>query len=82
MPKPMPTKDDLAAAGARYRAAVLELRQAWGELAAIERVTFPATGGRFGAPPDVVSLRHPEFADDMHGSFADDMHAVLQRNGW
>lgn len=63
-------------AGARYKAAVLELRAAYGLLGALDR-KVDAQG--FGIPVDVVSLRHRRYAPDISGSFADDVAAALAR---
>ena len=70
-----------ATAGARYAAAVVELRAAFGDLGAIERLleSHLGTTPSFGPPPDVIPLRHPVYAPNVTGSFADDIrvaHAI------
>jgi hypothetical protein len=65
-----------AAAGARYRAAVIELREAFTELAAWDQLLRAPS---FGPAPEVVPLRHPEFADDIVGSFTDGIRATVER---
>ncbi|MCK1641944.1 hypothetical protein IVA95_31450 [Bradyrhizobium sp. 157] len=67
-------KEKHDAAGARYAAAVAELRAAYGELAALHR---KASMPGFGYPPEIVPLRHTRFAPDVSGSFADDVRAAL-----
>ena len=65
-----------ATAGARYVAAVAELRAAFGDLGAIERLLEPKVGTTptFGGPrPDPIPLRHPVYAPNIGGSFQDDV---------
>lgn len=63
------------AAGERWAAAVVELRSAFVDLAALDRLLQAPS---FGPPPDVVPLRHPTFAPDVSGSFADDVAAAIE----
>jgi hypothetical protein len=69
-----------AEAGARFASAVIELRAAYGDLAAIEkllnspRVAY-GTVPTFGEPPAIVPLRHPTYSNPI-GSFADDLNAA------
>jgi hypothetical protein len=79
-----------ATAGARYVAAVTELRAAFGDLSAIEKILcgpgktpVPTFGGD---QPDPIPLRHPTYlTGDSHtanaaavsGSFADDTSAAF-----
>lgn len=71
-----------ATAGARYLAAVVELRAAFGDLAAIERLLMNArvaygTVATFGGPqPDPIPLRHPQYLPNLGGSFEDDVRAA------
>jgi hypothetical protein len=67
-------------AGARYRAAVLELRAAFGDLAAVEKLLAQSHHAppTFGPPPDLISLRHPTYAADISGSFSDDIAAAFR----
>lgn len=66
-------------AGARYVAAIAELRASYGDLAAIEkllvtnRVAYTANLQTFGERPDVITLRHPTYAPNVGGSFEDDV---------
>ncbi len=62
------------AAGDRYRAAVVELRAAYTDLSALDRL-LNAPG--FGPPPDPIPLRHSTFAPDVSGSFVDDVPAAI-----
>jgi hypothetical protein len=69
-----------ATAGARYSAAVAELRAAFGDLAAIERLIESKLGqiGTFGGPrPDPIPLRHPVYAPNVSGGFEDDVRTAL-----
>jgi hypothetical protein len=69
-----------ATAGARYVAAVAELRAAFGDLGAIERLLESKVGtiGTFGGPrPDVIPLRHPVYAPNVSGGFEDDVRAAF-----
>jgi hypothetical protein len=70
-----------ATAGARYAAAVTELRAAFADLAAIDRLlsnqrvaygTLPT----FGQHPDPISFRHPVYAPNVGGTFEDDVRAA------
>jgi hypothetical protein len=63
-----------ATAGARYVAAVIELRAAFTDLSAIDRL---CNAPSFGPPPDVIPLRHPTYAPDVGGSFTDDIAAAV-----
>lgn len=56
------------AAGERYAAALVALRDAYTELAALDQVCRAPT---FGPPPNPIELRHPTFAPDFGGSFTD-----------
>jgi hypothetical protein len=56
------------AAGKRYAAAVSELRAAFVNLSAVDRLLSAPS---FGPPPDIVPLRHPSYAPDVSGSFTD-----------
>jgi hypothetical protein len=69
-------KDKHDAAGAKYAAAVSELRAAFGDLAALDRW---AGAPSFGVLPEIVPLRHPRYAPDVAGSFADDVQAASAR---
>jgi hypothetical protein len=65
-------------AGARYVAAVTELRAAFGDLGAIERLLENAKAGypvpTFGGPrPNPIPLRHPKYLPKLGGSFQDDV---------
>jgi len=62
------------AAGDRYAAAVVELRAAFTDLSALDRLCRAPS---FGPPPEVVPLRHPTFAPDVSGSFVDDIPAAI-----
>ncbi len=62
------------AAGDRYAAAVVELRAAFTDLSALDRLLGAPS---FGIPPSVIELRHPEFAPNVSGSFADDVPAAI-----
>ena len=62
-------------AGARYVAAVTELRAAFGDLAAIERLLSVATFG--GPQPDPIPLRHPTYLPNLGGTFEDDICAAF-----
>jgi hypothetical protein len=64
-------------AGDRYRAAVQELRAAFGELSVLDQLCRAPSFG--GPPPEVVPLRHPTFAPDVSGFFTDDVHAARAR---
>ncbi|WP_128925597.1 hypothetical protein [Bradyrhizobium guangxiense] len=67
------------AAGERYRAAVLELRAAYGELGAFDR---RASAPGFGVPPEIVPLRHSVFAPNVAGSFAEDVRGAFEARPW
>jgi hypothetical protein len=56
------------AAGDRYKAALAELRAAFVDLSALDRLCQAPS---FGPPPDIVPLRHPTFAANISGSFTD-----------
>jgi hypothetical protein len=56
------------AAGDRYAAAVAELRAAFTDLSALDRLLQAPS---FGPPPEIVPLRHPTFCPNVSGSFAD-----------
>ena len=62
------------AAGDRWAAAVVELRAAFVDLAALDRLCQAPS---FGPPPEVVPLRHPTFAPNISGSFVDDIPAAI-----
>ena len=69
-----------ATAGARYTAAVAELRAAFGDLAAIERLLESKMGSiaTFGGPrPDVIPLRHPVYAPNVGGSLEEDVRTAF-----
>ena len=73
----------LPAARTRYAAAVIELRAAFGDLAAIDRllesprVAYAQVMPSFGGPrPDPIELRHPIAAPNIGGSFEDDIRAA------
>jgi hypothetical protein len=53
----------------RYRAAIAELRDAFVDLSALDRLTNAPSFG--GPPPNVIELRHPTYAPDVSGSFVD-----------
>jgi hypothetical protein len=83
----MSTTDELAnvhlpAARTRYAEAIAELRAAFGDLAAIERLLMNdgvgyGTVATFGGPrPDPIPLRHPIAAPDVGGSFEDDVRSA------
>jgi hypothetical protein len=68
-----------ATAGARYVAALAELRAAFGDLGVIERLLESKVGttATFGGPrPDPLPLRHPIYAPNVGGSFEDDLRAA------
>jgi hypothetical protein len=69
-------QDQHDAAGARYLAAVTELRAAYGALAAFDR---KAGAQGFGIPPEIVPIRHSVYAPDVAGSFADDVRAAFEK---
>ena len=62
------------AAGDRYAAAVVELRAAFTDLAALDRLLSTPS---FGPPPEIVPFRHPTFAPNVSGSFVDDIPAAI-----
>jgi len=65
----MPTLvDKRNAAGERYSAAVKELRAAFVDLSALDRLCQAPS---FGPPPETVPFRHPTFAPTVSGSFID-----------
>ena len=64
----MTTLEKRNAAGKRYAAAVSELRAAFVDLSALDRLLSAPS---FGPAPDVVPFRHPTFAPDVSGSFTD-----------
>jgi hypothetical protein len=73
----MPTfKETHDAAGARYAAAVTELRTAYGALAVLDR---KAGAPGFGELPDIIRLRHSRYTPDVNGSFADDVRAAFEK---
>ncbi len=63
------------AAGDRYAAAIVELRSAFTDLSALDRLLSAPSFG--GSPPDVIPLRHPTFAPNVSGSFTDDIPAAI-----
>ncbi len=63
------------AAGDRWAAAVTELRAAFVDLSALDRLCLAPS---FGVPPEVVPLRHPTFAPNISGSFVDDIPAAIE----
>jgi hypothetical protein len=69
-------KETHDAAGARYAAAIAELRAAYGALAALDRKA--CTPG-FGYPPEIIPLRHSRYAPDVSGTFADDVRAAFEK---
>ena len=56
------------ATGDRYKSALIELRAAFVDLSALDRLLSAPS---FGPPPDIVPLRHPTYAPDVSGSFSD-----------
>lgn len=62
------------AAGDRYAAALVELRAAFVDLSALDRLLAAPS---FGPPPEVVPFRHPTFAPAISGSFTDDIPAAI-----
>lgn len=56
------------AAGDKYVAALVVLRNAYTDLAALDHVCRAPT---FGPPPSPIELRHPTFAPDFGGTFTD-----------
>ena len=62
------------AAGNRYAAAVTELRAAFTDLSALDRLCGAPS---FGPPPEVVPLRHPTFCPNVSGSFVDGIPAAI-----
>jgi hypothetical protein len=62
------------AAGDRYAAAVAELRAAFADLSALDRLLSAPS---FGPPPEVVPFRHPTFAPAISGTFTDDIPAAI-----
>jgi hypothetical protein len=68
------TTEIVAAARKRYANAVIELRAAFGDLIALDRLYRLATFG--GSQPDVIALRHPVAAPDVTGTFEDDVRAA------
>jgi hypothetical protein len=62
------------AAGDRYAAAVTELRAAFTDLSALDRLCEAPS---FGPPPEIVPFRHPTFAPNVSGSFVDDIPAAI-----
>jgi hypothetical protein len=54
------------AAGDRYGKALAELRAAFVDLSALDRLLSAPS---FGPAPDIVPLRHPTYAPDISGSF-------------
>ncbi len=72
----MPSLTELRnAAGDRYALAIVELRAAFTDLSALDRLLSAPSFG--GSPPDVIPLRHPTFAPDVSGTFADDIPAAI-----
>jgi hypothetical protein len=63
------------AAGDRWAAAVTELRAAFTDLAALDRLLGAPS---FGPPPEVVPLRHPTYLPDLSGSFVDGVTAAIE----
>jgi hypothetical protein len=70
----MTTLEKRNAAGKRYAAAVSELRAAFVDLSALDRLLSAPS---FGPPPDIVPLRHPTFAPDVGGSFTDGVAGAI-----
>jgi hypothetical protein len=62
------------AAGDRYAAAVTELRAAFTDLSALDRLLNAPS---FGPPPSVIELCHPIFAPNVSGMFTDDIPAAI-----
>ena len=62
-------------AGQRYAAAITELRAAFTDLSALDRLLQAPSFG--GPPPDVIALRHPTFAPNVASSFVDDIPAAI-----
>jgi hypothetical protein len=65
-------------AGDRYRAAVLEMRAAFVQLSALDRLCQAPS---FGPPPAVVEMRHPTFLPDLSGSWTDGISAAIEAGG-
>jgi hypothetical protein len=76
----MTLQTDRAAAGATYASAVAAFRTAFIELAAYDVIVRgkvdPATPN-FGSYPDVITLRHTEFAPDVAGDWASAVKARI-----
>jgi hypothetical protein len=71
----MPTlTESRSQAGQRYAAAVTELRAAFTELSALDRLLQAPS---FGPPPETVPFRHPTFCPNVGGSFTDDIPAAI-----
>ena len=66
------------AAGARYVAAVIELRAAYVSLAAFDR---KADKQGFGNPPEIVSLRHSRYLPNLAGAMTDGIAEALSALG-
>jgi hypothetical protein len=62
-------------AGERWAAAVVELRSAFVDLSALDRLLSAPS---FGPAPEVVPLRHPTFCPNVCGSFTDGVAAVIE----
>jgi hypothetical protein len=62
------------AAGARWAAAVSELRSAYTDLSALDHLCRAPS---FGQPPDPIPLRHSTYLPDLGGTFADDIPAAI-----
>jgi hypothetical protein len=62
------------AAGERYAAAVTELRAAFVDLSALDRLCEAPS---FGPAPEVVPLRHPTFAPNVSGAFVDGIAGAI-----
>jgi len=63
------------AAGDRYALAVSELRAAFVDLSALDRLCGAPS---FGMPPNVIELRHPTYAPNVSGSFTDGVAAAVE----
>ena len=63
------------AAGDRWAAAVVELRAAFTDLSALDRLLGAPS---FGPPPEIVPFRHPTFAPNVSGSFVDGVAAAIE----
>jgi hypothetical protein len=63
-------------AGDRYAKAVLEMWDAFADLAALDRLTNSPS---FGVPVDTVSMRHPTFLPALSGSITDGVTPAIEK---